>query len=267
MTRADQEFRSLHDEGLLLLANATDAGSARIVEARGGRAVATSSAALAWSWGYRDGNQLPLKLLKASVEAMARVLTVPLSVDIEGGYSDDPEAVARVIETVVAAGAVGINLEDGHASPEILCRKIEAARRVAARHGVDLFINARTDVYLKGLVPPEQRLAEILTRAGFYSSAGADGLFVAGLADAGEIGELCRSTALPVNLLYRPDLPEIETLRELGVRRLSAGSAIAEFLYGAGADMASTFMQTGRLSTQKLSACTYRELNELMPPV
>ncbi|GHC21727.1 hypothetical protein GCM10010082_11880 [Kushneria pakistanensis] len=267
MTRADQAFRSLHDEGLLLLANATDAGSARIVEARGGRAVATSSAALAWSWGYRDGNQLPLELLRTSVQAMARVLSVPLSVDIEGGYSDDPEEVATVVEAVLAAGAVGINLEDGHASPEIFCRKIAAARRVAEARGVDLFINARTDVYLKGLVAPEQRLAETLTRADFYSSAGADGLFAAGMVDSDEIGELCRSIELPVNLLYRPGLPEIDTLRELGVRRLSAGSAIAEFLYGAGADMAADFMATGRLSTQNLSACTYREMNELMPPV
>lgn len=267
MTTSTQSFRKLHDEGLLLLANATDAGSARLVEARGGRAVATSSAALAWSWGYRDGNQLPLELLSTSVKAMARVLTVPLSVDIEGGYSDDPEAVAGVVEAMVAAGAAGINLEDGHASPEILCRKIAAARGVAERHGVDLFINARTDVYLKALVPPEQRLSETLTRADFYSSAGADGLFAAGMIDSDEIGELCRSTGLPVNLLYRSELPEVETLRALGVRRLSAGSAIAEFLYGAGADMASTFMQTGRLSTQGLNACTYRELNELMSPV
>ncbi|WP_445620506.1 isocitrate lyase/PEP mutase family protein [Kushneria sp. Sum13] len=267
MARTDQVFRKLHDEGLLVLANATDAGSARIVEARGGRAVATSSAALAWSWGYRDGNQLPLELLEASVRAMVRVLTVPLSVDIEGGYSDDPDEVARVVETVVAAGAVGINLEDGHASPEILCRKIERARAVADTHGVDLFINARTDVTLKALVPPEQRLSETLTRAGFYSSAGADGLFAAGMVNADEIGELCQSTTLPVNLLYRPELPDIETLRELGVRRLSAGSAIAEFLYGANAAVASAFMTTGRLSTQDLSAYGYKDLNELMPPV
>ncbi|SPJ32121.1 isocitrate lyase/PEP mutase family protein [Kushneria phyllosphaerae] len=267
MAKTDQVFRNLHDEGPLVLANVTDAGSARIVEARGGRAVATSSAALAWSWGYRDGHQLPLELLEASVRAMARVLTVPLSVDIEGGYSDDPDEVARVVEAVVAAGAVGINLEDGHASPEILCRKIAAARRVAERHGVDLFINARTDVYLKALVPPEQRLSETLTRADFYSSAGADGLFAAGMIDAEDIGELCRSTRLPVNLLYRPELADIETLHTLGVKRLSAGSAIAEFLYGANAAVASAFMATGRLSTQDLSAYGYKDLNELMPPV
>ncbi|MFC0338356.1 2-Methylisocitrate lyase, PEP mutase family [Kushneria avicenniae] len=266
MAGADQRFHDLHDEGLLILANATDAGSARIVEAMGARAVATSSAALAWSWGYRDGNQLPLALLKASVEAMSRVLTVPLSVDIEGGYSDDPEAVGRVVEAVVAAGAVGINLEDGHSSPELLCRKIEAARRVSQAMGVNLFVNARTDVTLKALVPPEQQLEETQKRASLYAQAGANGIFAAGMVAAHDIGELCRSSPLPVNLMYRLELPETDTLRRLGVRRLSAGSAIAEFLYGANAGIAATFMQTGELSTRSLEAYTYRALNELMPP-
>ncbi|MCI0998332.1 isocitrate lyase/PEP mutase family protein, partial [Pseudomonas corrugata] len=164
-------------------------------------AVATSSAAVAWSHGYQDGNKLPLDLLDATVKSMVRVLSVPLTVDIEGGYSDDPERVGQVIEAVVAAGAVGINIEDGLGSPELLVRKIDVARRVADQAGVKLFINVRTDVYLKNLFPAEQRLEELLKRSARYTSAGADGLFAAGVVDSNEIATVCRETKLPVNLL------------------------------------------------------------------
>ncbi|SDW46429.1 isocitrate lyase/phosphoenolpyruvate mutase family protein [Pseudomonas sp. NFACC08-1] len=264
MTALDTAFHNLHQNGLLVLANVADAGGARIVESLGGKAVATSSAAMAWSHGYQDGNKLPLDLLSTTVKSMARVLSVPLTVDIEGGYSDDLEQVGRVINTVIAAGAVGINIEDGLGSPELLVRKIDVARKVANQAGVKLFINVRTDVYLKNLFPAEQRLEELLKRTALYASAGADGLFAAGVVDPNEIATLCQETKLPVNLLSRDGLPYPDELKRLGVRRLSAGSSIAEFLHGAMGALVRSFLDNGQLDTQTLKAHTYGELNALM---
>ncbi len=147
----DQLFRRLHDGELLILPNAWDAGSARLIESRGAKAIATTSAGLAWSRGYPDGDALPVEQLLSAVRAIARVIGVPLTIDVEGGYSNDPAAVAGLVAGILEAGAVGINIEDGSGSPALLCAKIAAARESAGRAGVELFINARTDVYLRGL--------------------------------------------------------------------------------------------------------------------
>jgi len=266
MAALDKAFHDLHRQGLLILANVGDAGGARLVERLGSQAVATSSAAVAWTHGYQDGNQLPLELLSASIGLMTRVLSVPLTVDIEGGYSDDPIAVAKVIDAVLAAGAVGINIEDGVAAPDVLVRKIAAAKQVANQHGIDLFVNVRCDVYLKNLLPAEQRLEELLRRAARYADAGADGFFAAGVVEPEEIATLCRAAEVPVNLLWRLGLAAPAELQRLGVRRLSAGSSIAEFLYGALSGLARGFLEEGRLDTQALQAHSYGELNALMAP-
>ncbi|MGQ7244861.1 isocitrate lyase/PEP mutase family protein [Salinicola sp. V024] len=264
MAALDNVFHGLHQQGLLILANVADAGGARLVERLGSKAVATSSAAMAWSHGYQDGNKLPLSLLSSTIGSMTRVLGVPLTVDIEGGYSDDPEQVAKVVEAVITAGAVGVNIEDGVASPKLLVHKIDAARRVANQHGVNLFVNVRCDVYLKNLVPTEQRLEELLKRGAQYASAGADGLFAAGVVEPREIAAVCRESSLPVNLLWRTGLAAPNELQRLGVRRLSAGSSIAEFLYGAMDGLARSFLDSGQLDTHTLKAHTYGELNALM---
>src|SRR5947209_19572368 len=126
--RLDARFHALHAAGLLRLANAWDAGSARLARSAGARAIATSSAAVAWANGWPDGDVLPHELLLATVRAIAGAVDVPLSVDCEGGYSDDPMRVGELVSAVVGAGAVGINIEDGSATPELLCAKIAAAR-------------------------------------------------------------------------------------------------------------------------------------------
>ncbi|MHC8395155.1 isocitrate lyase/PEP mutase family protein [Pseudomonas sp. LB3P93] len=260
----DTQFHQLHHDGLLILTNVADATGARIVEQLGCKAVATSSAAVAWAHGYADGNALPLERLISTVESIARVISVPLTIDVEAGYSDDLTRVAEVIDAVIAAGAVGINIEDGAAPPELLARKIEVARQVANRRNVKLFINARTDVYLRGLVPAEDRVAETLKRAALYQAAGADGLFAAGVTAKYEIEALCQGNSLPVNVLGLPGLPSPEELQALGVRRLSAGSGIAEFLYGAMASLAKGFLETGKLDSSHLKAFTYGEVNALL---
>src|SRR5262249_24975351 len=142
-------FHALHAEGLLLLANAWDAGSARLAQAAGARAVALSSAAVAWAHAWPDGNALPVELVLQSVSAAAAAVELPLTADIEGGYSDDPARVGELVGWVIDAGAVGINIEDGSGDPALLCAKIAAARKAAETRGVNLFINARTDVWLR----------------------------------------------------------------------------------------------------------------------
>ena len=240
-------FRAMHAPGqLLLLANAWDAGSARLFEAHGAPAIATTSAGLAWSRGYPDGDLLPPALLAAAVAEIARVVTVPLSVDSEGGYSNDPRAVGEVVRTVVDAGAAGINLEDGSSPPDLLCRKIEAARSAATQAGVDLFVNARCDVYLRRLVPAESAVREALARAQLYRAAGCDGLFVPGVREGAAIREIASGIGeLPLNVLWVPGLPALPELRALGVRRLSAGSALAQRAYGAAHRAALRFLASG----------------------
>lgn len=257
-------FHQLHQQGLLILTNVADATGARLVEHLGGKAIATSSAAVAWAHGYPDGNTLPLDRLVSTVESIVRVISVPLTVDVEAGYSDDLGRVAEVLDAVIAAGAVGINIEDGSAAPELLARKIERARQVADKRNVQLFINARTDVYLKNLVPAEDRVAETLRRAAMYQAAGADGLFAAGVTAAYEIEAICKGTPLPVNVLGFAGLPSPSELQALGVRRMSAGSGIAEFLYGAMGGLVKSFLATGQLDTHGLKALSYGEVNGLL---
>ncbi|MCI0572971.1 MAG: isocitrate lyase/phosphoenolpyruvate mutase family protein [Myxococcaceae bacterium] len=261
---AAQVFRRLHADGLLLLANAWDGGSARLIESLGARALATSSAAVSWAHGYADGNHLPVRLLVATVADIVRVVKVPVSVDIEGGYSQDAARVGETVAAVIDAGAVGINIEDGSADPGLLCAKVEQAKRAGARLGVDLFVNVRTDVYLRSLVPGDRRVAETLARAERYRAAGADGLFVPGLTDATEIQAISSVVKLPLNVLALPGLPPVSALEGLGVRRLSAGSSIAEVVFGKVASLASAFLRTGATAPLFQDAMRYAEINALM---
>jgi 2-methylisocitrate lyase-like PEP mutase family enzyme len=257
-------FRALHAPGqLLLLANAWDAGSARLIQARGAPALATTSAGLAWSRGYPDGDRLPQHVLASALAEIARVVSVPLSVDIEGGYSSDPREVGETVRSVLGAGAVGINLEDGSAPPELLCRKIEAARAVASQARADLFVNARCDVYLRRLAPAESALAETLERTRRYRAAGCDGIFVPGLAEGAAIREVTAALGeLPLNLLWLAGLPPLAELRALGVRRLSAGSALAQRAYGAASRGALRFLASGDLDGADPTV-THPEMNAL----
>jgi 2-methylisocitrate lyase-like PEP mutase family enzyme len=257
-------FRRLHREGLLVLPNAWDAGSARMIESRGAKAIATTSAGVAWSHGYADGDLLPVRLLAATAAAITRIVRVPLSMDVEGGYSTDPAAVGETVAAVADAGAVGINIEDGGGSPELLCAKIEHAKRAATGRGVDVFVNVRTDVYLRALAPPERRVAETLARAERYRAAGADGLFVPGLMDREEIRATAAGTALPLNVMAWPGLPSVTELQGLGVRRLSAGSAIAQAVLRLIASRAAAFVRDGASEPVAEGALPYAEVNALM---
>jgi len=241
-------FHALHAAGpLLVLANAWDAASARMIEGCGARAIATTSAGLAWSHGYSDGNLLPPAVLASAVAEIARVLSVPLSVDFEGGYAAEPARVGEAVARLIDAGAVGMNLEDGSDSPELMCAKIEAVKRAARGCGVDLFVNARCDVFLRRLVAPERALAETLARGERYRSAGGDGLFVPGLNDAAAIRAIAAGAALPLNVIVMPGLPPLAELAALGVRRLSAGSRIHQAAYRTAREAATALLRDGHI--------------------
>ena len=246
MTANAGRFRELHSApDLLILTNVWDAVSARVVADVGVKAVATSSAAVAWSHGYADGQVLPVPLLLATLREITRAVPVPVTADIEAGYSDDPRRVRDTVTAVIDAGVVGINLEDGAGSADVLCAKIEAARQAAVDCAVPLFVNARTDVFLRRLASGEVAVTEVISRASRYVAAGADGIFVPGVVDPASIGTLVREIARPLNVMARPGLPPARELQRLGVRRLSAATWFARAALRAVHDAASTFLAGG----------------------
>ncbi|WAC63909.1 isocitrate lyase/phosphoenolpyruvate mutase family protein [Pseudoxanthomonas sp. SL93] len=260
---AAARFRHLHQHGLLRLANAWDAGTARLIESVGAPAVATTSAGLAWSQGYPDGDQLPISVFSEAVAGIARVVRVPLTIDIEGGYSDDPAAVAHTVLQLVRAGVAGINLEDGAGDPALLATKIRHVREACLAHGVDVFINARTDVFLRSLVADHARIGEVLARAARYREAGADGLFVPALVDADGIRRLATEAGMPLNVMLRPQLQALDTLQAWGVRRISTGSALAESMYGQLRGQVDTFLHADRTALPDPQAMGYGAINAL----
>jgi 2-methylisocitrate lyase-like PEP mutase family enzyme len=258
-----EAFRALHHTGeILVLPNAWDGASAAIMADAGAKAVATSSAAVAWAHGYPDGDALPRPQLLATLEAAARVTPLPLTADIEGGYTDDLGELAAVITAVIEAGAVGINLEDGRREPELHVRKVAAARKAADATGVSLFINARTDVYLKGLAEGHAAYTEVVARAARYRDAGADGVFVPGPKEDDLIGRLADAIALPLNIMLLPGLAPAERLQALGVRRLSSATAPFRAAYAPLAAQTRAFLASGEASAFAAGAQGLANLNQ-----
>ena len=218
---------------------------------------------VAWAAGYADGDNMPAEVAIGVAINIARVLTVPLTVDLENGYSDDPEEVARHALRLIEAGVAGINLEDGGGTPRVLAAKVAAIKQLAARSGRDLFINTRTDVYLKGLAPEGERVAEVLRRAALYKAAGANSLFVPGICKIDDIKAVVAGAGLPVNVMDWPGVPPADALHKLGVRRLSAGSGIPQALWAVAAGMAKDFLATGNAGPLIDKAMAYGDLQAL----
>jgi len=255
-------FRDLHLQTQpLRLPNAWDAGSARLIASLGSQAIATTSAGVAWSLGYRDGDVLPMDEHVAAVRRMARVLDVPLSVDVEGGYASGAAVVADNVARFMDAGAVGINIQDGSEEPALLCRKIEAIRAAAQREGVPLYINIRTDVYARKLVVAGKEADEVLHRAADYHAAGADGLFVLGLTAQDEIRRIAAGTPLLLNVIVWPGLAPVNELAALGVRRVSAGSWLPQTMWAQTQALARGFLTDGRSEPLLAGAAPYGDVN------
>ena len=258
-------FAALHaGPRLLVLPNAWDAGSARIIESAGATAIATSSAAVAWAHGYPDGQFMPFETLLATVREITRVVRVPVSADIEAAYAADASTAATTVARVIEAGAVGINIEDGNDPPDLLVRKIENLRTAAAKAGVALWVNARIDTYLRRLVPPERAYDETVARARRYREAGANSIFAPAVVEAQTIEKLVQAVALPLNLLAWPGLPDAATLQRLGVRRLSAGSGIGKLALNHTLALARAFLAEGRSEPFSEGPLGNPELNTMM---
>lgn len=225
-------FRDLHHQpGPLILGNAWDIQSAKILQKTGYPAVATSSAALARSAGYEDGEKIPFSELLFTVEKMVAAISVPLSVDMEKGYGKDIFKIIDNISALADAGAIGINIEDSVYTPagrelgsaDEFAKKISTIKNHLEKSKRKIFINARTDGYVLKL---EGCLDISIQRAKSYSDAGADGIFVPFVNKADDIRAIVSAIRLPLNVVSMAELPDYETLNSLGVKRISMGSAI-----------------------------------------
>ncbi|MFF3071255.1 isocitrate lyase/phosphoenolpyruvate mutase family protein [Kitasatospora sp. NPDC057904] len=264
-------FHALHAPAApLALANAWDAASARLVEAAGARAVATTSAGVAWGLGAADGNRLDRDQAIALIGRVVDAVSVPVTADIESGFGATPAEVADTVARVVAAGAVGINIEDGFpVGGSVLrpvadqCERLAATRAAADEAGVRLYVNARVDTYLFGAGPEENRLQETLDRARAYLDAGASGIFVPGVTDVDVVAALAAGIPAPLNILAGPGAPSVAELSKLGVARVSLGSAVAEAAYAVVRRVAAELVATGTY-TGLTDAVDYGEFNALM---
>ena len=232
-------LRRLHQgPRILVLPNVWDVVTARIVEAAGFSALATTSAGVAFALGYPDGERISRAEMVAAVRRIAGRVRVPVTADMEAGYGRTPQAAAETAREVIAAGAVGMNLEDAPADGDGLfdvalqAERVRAARESAEAAGVPLVINARTDVFLASIGAPETRLSHAVRRLNAYRAAGADCLFAPGVTDRATIATLVREVGGPLNVLAGPGCPPVPELEALGVRRLSLGSGVMRATLG-----------------------------------
>ncbi|MFV8186409.1 isocitrate lyase/PEP mutase family protein [Streptomyces sp. AF1B] len=261
-------FRSLHVPGRpLVLPNAWDVTSARIVEDAGAAAVATTSAGLAWALGAADGDRLDRAPALGAVARIAAAVDVPVSADIESGYAPDPAGVATTIRAVIKAGAVGVNIEDalyeagtGPLRPvKDQAERIIAAREAADALGVPLFVNVRIDTFLRGAGGVDLTLE----RAAAFVAAGADGIFVPGAVDPGVVGVLADGIEKPLNVMAGPGAPPVAVLAALGVARVSVGSGIAQAAHALVRRAAGELLGAGTYDSLA-GGLDYGELNSLM---
>lgn len=262
-------LRSYHDGRGLVLANAWDAGSAVVIADAGALAIGTTSAGVSWALGRPDGQRLTRDDMVQAVRRIVDAVDIPVTADIEGGYGPAPQDVDATVTAVLAAGAVGINLEDSRDvggplfSAEEQADRIRAARQAAVTSEVpDTVINARTDVFLFAIGEPDGRLDEVHRRAESYAEAGADCLFVPGLLDLAALESLVGALPLPVNAMAGPGGPSVEELRSAGVQRISVGPTIAQVAYTATRAAARELLASGTYAACE-GAVDFAELNAL----
>jgi len=264
-------FRALHHgPPILVLPNAWDAVSARIFQAEGFPAIATTSAGVAAALGYPDGGIVPPREMIEAVARIVRAVEVPVTADIEHAYGATPSAVADNVLRVIAAGAVGINIEDclpGAAALEAIALqadKITTIAKTAQTSGVRVVINARTDVFLRQIGAPDTRLGVAVERGKAFLAAGADCVFVPGVRDADTIRNLVQGIGGPVNILATKGTPSVGKLESLGVARVSVGSGPHRATLAVTRDIARELKTSGTYDSFTTHAIEHDEVNELM---
>jgi len=264
-----RHFRTLHERPTLLLANVWDPIGALLLEDCGLPAVATASAAVAWSNGVDDGELLPFARMLTTVEAIANAVTIPVTADIERGYADEPAAVADNVARIIDAGAVGINIEDSTGDAlvtiEDQCHTLRAVRARADRSGVPLYVNARIDVWLHGRPASEdERLADTIERARAYLDAGADGVYPIGLADRAALERLRSAIDAPINVYLSPSTPPLDELARIGIERLSVGPGLLKVALGAMRSAVAELRESASYERFFAEALTSAEVRDLL---
>lgn len=272
VSEKSEQLRALHRTGHpLVLVNAWDVASARIVEELGFPAIATTSAGVAWVEGYADGQRISRDHMLTRVERIVRAVRVPVTADLEGGYGSTVQNAMQTASGAIRAGAAGLNFEDSQAEGDALIdmdRQVEhigAMRSVGAEHGVNLVINARTDVFLANVGSSDAwRLEETIRRGSRYLQAGADCIFVPGVSDEATIAALVSAIHGPLNILASAKTPSIDRLRALGVARVSVGSGAIGYALAKFRDAASKLRDGGNFDFlgERMS---HADLNALFP--
>jgi 2-methylisocitrate lyase-like PEP mutase family enzyme len=267
-----EQLRKLHrGPRMLVLPNAWDVISARIVEELGFPAIATTSAGIAATLGYPDGQKISREEMLGVVARIAKAVHVPVTADVEAGYGVTIDDMTQTVKAVVAAGAVGMNLEDVTASDEdsqvdlaLQVEKIRAIRRATESLGVPLVLNARTDTYLLPIGPVETRFDRTVERLRAYREAGADCLFAPGLKDPDTIAKLVRAVSGPLNILLMPGMPTLRELENMGVARASAGSGVMRATLGLTRRIAKEMLEAGTYASMLEGTVPFAEVNELL---
>jgi 2-methylisocitrate lyase-like PEP mutase family enzyme len=256
-------FRQLHARRPLILPNAWDAASARVIEAAGAAAVATTSAGVSWSFGRQDGQRLRREEMLQVIGNIVESVRVPVSADMESAYGNGSgKDVAATVQALISMGVAGINLEDSPGregqmllAPEEQAERIRVARQSATSAGGDLLINARTDVYLFEVGDPKTRFPATVERARLYRHAGADCVFVPGVVDIDTVRKLVKAIEGPLNIMAMPGAPSAKQFGEIGVARVSVGPWIAQAALAA----------TTRAARELVDQGTYTSLEPSLP--
>lgn len=266
--KADLFLKLHHDKEILVILNSWDPGSSRLIEASGFKAIGTTSMGVSASLGYPDCEQIQFSEMLQAIKRIADKITLPLTVDIEGGFGNTIKDIVNNIRQVIEAGVVGINLEDSvKLSPDLLepaefSERISAIRELSDSMDIHLVINARTDSFLTSAGTADNRLRESIRRGNIYKDAGADCIFVPNITDKNSITTLVKEIGAPVNILANPTNgtalpPRIKELEELGVARLSVGSSL----------MKSTLALIKRVADETIHKGTYNNLFQASNPI
>jgi len=253
-------LRTLHHcPEVLVLPNAWDCASARIFEEAGFPAIATTSAGVANVLGYPDGQRISRDEMLAVVTRIVRCVEIPVTADLEAGYDDAAKTAAALVES----GAVGLNLEEASGDPAKLVHTVSVVRRVGNELGVNIVINARTDLYLDQVGDPASRFDRACERLRAYRDAGADCLFIPGVTDVETIRRFVEALRFPINILATAGAPPIARLRELGVARVTIGSGAARAVLGLTRQIAVELKNEGTYDSMLRGAISYPEANRL----
>lgn len=266
-----KKFHDLHKaEKVLVLPNAWDPSSARLFELAGFQAIGTTSAGIAHSLGYAEPEKMSREEMLLAIQRIVDAVSLPVSADIEAGYADTAEGVSDTIKLVIAAGAVGANIEDSpglNGNPLLDLKnqveRLQAAREAADSAHIPFVINARTDIYLLNIGEPNSQLNQVIERANHYLAAGADCVFIPGIGNPNIIAQLVRDIHGPINILANPNVPSTMELQQLGVKRVSTGSGPMRATLALVRQIANELIMEGTYKNFTVNSISYNEVNAL----